>query len=43
MINKRFTFQTYAWSLGTTSFRMANFHRKVEEQLIIFRDLQVYF
>ena len=38
MINKRFTFQTYAWSLGTTSFRMANFHRKVEEQLIILNE-----
>lgn len=33
-----FSFQSYAWSLGTTSFRMANFHRKVEEQLIILHD-----
>lgn len=33
-----FSFQTYAWSLGTTSFRMAEFHRKVEEQLIILND-----
>ena len=32
---EHFSFQTYAWSLGTTSFRMADFHRKVEEQLII--------
>lgn len=30
-----FTFQSYAWSLGTTSFRMAEFHKKVEEQLIL--------
>jgi len=33
-----FAFQSYAWSLGTTSFRMADFHRKVEEQLIILND-----
>lgn len=33
-----FTFQSYAWSLGTTSFRMADFHRKVEEQLMILHD-----
>lgn len=33
-----FTFQSYAWSLGTTSFRMADFHRKVEEQLMILND-----
>ena len=33
-----FTFQSYAWSLGTTSFRMADFHRKVEEQLVILND-----
>lgn len=33
-----FSFQSYAWSLGTTSFRMADFHRKVEEQLIIIND-----
>lgn len=30
-----FSYQSYNWSLGTTSFRMADFHRKVEEQLII--------
>lgn len=32
---EHFAFKTYAWSLGTTSFRMADFHRKVEEQLIL--------
>lgn len=35
---EHFSFQTYAWSLGTTSFRMADFHRKVEEQLMILDD-----
>lgn len=34
---KRFTFKSYAWSLGTTSFRMADFHKKVEEQLLLLR------
>ena len=33
-----FTFQSYSWSLGTTSFRMADFHRKVEEQLVLLND-----
>lgn len=33
-----FSFKTYAWSLGTTTFRMADFHRKVEEQLILLND-----
>lgn len=33
-----FSFQSYSWSLGTTSFRMADFHRKVEEQLMIIDD-----
>ena len=33
-----FTFQSYAWSLGTTSFRMAEFHKKVEEQLILLEE-----
>lgn len=33
-----FPFQTYAWSLGTTSFRMADFHKKVEEQISIIND-----
>lgn len=37
-MSKHFSFQTYAWSLGTTSFRMADFHRKVEEQLILIND-----
>lgn len=35
---EHFSFQSYAWSLGTTSFRMADFHRKVEEQLMIIND-----
>ena len=33
-----FSYQSYSWSLGTTSFRMADFHRKVEEQLMILDD-----
>lgn len=33
-----FSFQSYSWSLGTTSFRMANFHRKVEEQLMLLNE-----
>lgn len=33
-----FSFQSYSWSLGTTSFRMANFHRKVEEQLFLLEE-----
>lgn len=33
-----FAFQSYSWSLGTTSFRMADFHRKVEEQLLLLND-----
>ncbi|MBD5145938.1 MAG: AlwI family type II restriction endonuclease [Ruminococcus sp.] len=33
-----FSFQSYSWSLGTTSFRMANFHRKVEEQLFLLKE-----
>ena len=32
---EHFSFKSYSWSLGTTSFRMANFHRKVEEQLML--------
>lgn len=35
---EHFTFRSYAWSLGTTSFRMADFHRKVEEQIKILND-----
>lgn len=35
---RHFVFKTYAWSLGTTSFRMADFHRKVEEQLLLLED-----
>ncbi|MBP5287872.1 MAG: AlwI family type II restriction endonuclease [Elusimicrobiales bacterium] len=30
-----FTYKSYAWNIGTTSFRMADFHRKNEEQLIL--------
>jgi len=30
-----FPYKSYAWSIGTTSFRMADFHRKVEEQLML--------
>lgn len=33
-----FTYKSYAWSIGTTSFRMADFHRKVED-LISLLDL----
>ena len=35
---EHFTFKTYAWSLGTTSFRMADFHRKVEKQLLLLQE-----
>ena len=34
----QFPYKSYAWSIGTTSFRMADFHRKVEEQLILLND-----
>lgn len=37
-MSAHFSFQSYSWSLGTTSFRMANFHRKVEEQLFLLKD-----
>lgn len=33
-----FTYKSYAWAIGTTSFRMADFHRKVEEQLILLNE-----
>ena len=26
-------YKSYCWSLGTTSFRMVEFNRKIEEQL----------
>lgn len=32
---EHFSFKSYSWSLGTTSFRMADFHRKVEEQIML--------
>ena len=35
---EHFTYKSYSWSLGTTSFRMADFHRKVEEQLILLNE-----
>ena len=31
----RITFQSYCWSLGTTSFRTKNFNRTIEEQLAL--------
>ena len=34
----QFPYKSYAWSIGTTSFRMADFHRKVEEQLILLNE-----
>ena len=34
----KFKFKSYSWSLGTTSFRMADFHRKVEEQLMLLEE-----
>lgn len=34
-MTEHFTYKSFSWSLGTTSFRMADFHRKVEEQLIL--------
>jgi len=30
-----FPYKSYAWNIGTTSFRTADFHRKVEEQLML--------
>lgn len=33
MSEKKASFQSYCWKIGTTSFRMAEFHRKIEEQL----------
>ena len=33
-----FPYKSYAWSFGTTSFRMADFHRKVEEQLMFLNE-----
>lgn len=33
-----FPYKSYAWSFGTTSFRMADFHRKVEEQLMLLNE-----
>lgn len=35
---EHFTYKSYSWSLGTTSFRMADFHRKVEEQLLLLNE-----
>lgn len=32
---EHFAFKSYSWSLGTTSFRMKDFHRQVEKQLIL--------
>lgn len=33
-----FSYKSYAWNIGTTSFRMAEFHRKTEEQLSLLND-----
>ena len=30
---KKISYQTFFWSIGTTSFRMKQFNRMVEEQL----------
>lgn len=35
---EHFAFKSYSWSLGTTSFRMKDFHRQVEKQLILLHD-----
>lgn len=32
------TYKSYCWSLGTTSFRMVEFNRKIERQLELLRD-----
>ena len=32
------TYKSYCWSLGTTSFRMIEFNRKIEKQLELLRD-----
>lgn len=39
-MTEHFTFKSYAWSLGTTSFRMADFHKKVEEQLLLLQEFR---
>ena len=31
-------YKSYCWSLGTTSFRMVEFNRKIERQLELLRD-----
>lgn len=31
--DKHFEYKSYCWTLGTTSFRMTNFHRNVEKQI----------
>ena len=31
-------YKSYCWSLGTTSFRMVEFNRKIERQLVLLRD-----
>lgn len=33
-----FTFKSYCWSFGTTSFRTRNFNRSIEEQLRLLRE-----
>ena len=32
------SYKSYCWSLGTTSFRMVEFNRKIERQLVLLRD-----
>ena len=32
------TYKSYCWSIGTTSFRMVEFNRKIEKQLELLRD-----
>lgn len=34
-------YKSYCWSLGTTSFRMVEFNRKIERQLELLRDFRI--
>ena len=35
MVNKRISYQSFCWVVGTTSFRTAKLNLKIEEQLLL--------
>ena len=35
-------YKSYCWSLGTTSFRMVEFNRKIEEQLKLLNEFGLF-